>query len=819
MTSVLWKDLKREILRSKGRFLSILLIVTLGVSFYTGVASTPEIMRYSVDQYYNENHMMDLKVHSFTGFREIDQKNISEISEVEDSYLSKYIDCVVENNHASYTIRVHSLDPDSQSMMNRPVIKQGRLPENLDECVVEDLMMKRFGWNLGDEIQIPTQYAQGLKQQTFRIVGSIQYPYYLSMDKGSTKVGKGRIESYIMIKDDVFESAYMSELFISTKTENKPLSYSKEYQDYLQPIKDQMQNLSNTSLHNQEQQLSNITSNLTNHVAPQWIILDRMQHLPFADYLSAADRMEGIAKVFPIFFFLVAALVCLTTTTRMVDEQRISIGTMKALGYSNSSIAMKFVLYVGIATLLGSIIGSVLGYLFFPNIICQAWSMMYHMNDIYYYIQPNIILQAVGTILFVCITISAYTVYKTLTETPAALLRGKLIQAGKKLWIEQCSFIWKPLSFTMKVTIRNLFRYKKRLFMTVLGVSGCSALLIAGFGMKDSISDVARKQFEELFRYNMSAQVMSNLVNLEQIEEDVQQIQGVEDVIAIYQQNVTLTKDENEKLVSLIGIDDAKHFANFVTLRNGTQPILIPFDGIVVTKKLADAFQLQINDTMDLQLQDQQFTVTIKGITENYMGHYIYADAQYLNSLINQKKQANTLFIKVTQEETIQQAVIEKLNANTMLSNVVNYSSIADNFSKIVSSLNVIVFVLVISAALLAFVVLYNLSTVNISERMKEIATIKVLGFYDKEVIQYVYREIMILTIIGALLGFLFGIVLHDMIMDLAEMDQMMFTRDIYVSSYIISFLLTIIFSFIINRFMYPKLKNIAMVESLKSVE
>ncbi|WP_295769816.1 FtsX-like permease family protein [uncultured Holdemania sp.] len=558
----------------------------------------------------------------------------------------------------------------------------------------------------------------------------------------------------------------------------------------------------------------------------KWYILDRQSHYSYMDYKGAADRMAAIAKVFPVFFFLVAALVCLTTMTRMVDEQRSQIGTMKALGYTTGQIAFKYVFYAAFASLTGSLVGLAVGLFAFPAIIYTAWLMMYVLPPVSFTPQLSLMIGSTAASVLVTTLAAFAACYKELIETPALLMRPKAPKLGKKILIERMTFVWKRFSFTSKVTARNLFRYKKRFFMTVLGISGCTALLVAGFGIKDSISRIVNSQFGEIFQYQGIASLQKDLDETEkqQVFDQISSLDMIDDSLDVYQSNAVVYQGNDSTEVTLVVTSDPERFRDFVSLHPRKQPqeeLRLKDSGVVITEKMANDMNLHIGDTIELENEKElRRNVEITGIAENYLNHYVYMNANAYKETYDLRAQSNAVFLKFNpQIDDAEQRSGQELLKNEKISSLSFYTGIKDNFNNMIRSLNYIVLVLIISAGMLAFVVLYNLTNVNISERLREIATLKVLGFYNKEVNTYVYKENIILTLIGSLLGLGLGKILHLTIMVVVELDNIMFGRVILPQSYVISVLITMLFAVIVNQVMKSKLRAIPMVESLKSVE
>lgn len=556
----------------------------------------------------------------------------------------------------------------------------------------------------------------------------------------------------------------------------------------------------------------------------KWVVLDRNSFYSYRDYEACADRMDGIASVFPVFFFLVAALVCMTTMTRMVDEQRTEIGTLKALGYSKFQIAMKYMMYALIASLLGSIIGCSIGMFIFPYIIFYAWNTMYLIETIQYAFQPSLMIFASASVTGVVLLATFLSIYKELMEVPSQLMRPKAGKAGKKILLEHIPALWNKVSFLHKVTIRNIFRYKKRFLMTVIGIAGCSALLVAGFGINDSISDIVNQQYQKIYHIDAAA-TMKGTKDTHSILEKIKKIPNVRGVFEEQTLNVTVDVDDKEMsgTVHIIPNDEIKELKAFTTLYsvNGSDVLSIPDKGVLISQKLAEKKGLRVGDSISfIDLDDQKIETTVSGVFENYVGHQIYvSESVYKTWKVSSSLNTTFLLQIKNKNEKAESELGNKLLELGEVQSVQFYSSLQENFINMISSIQMIVVVLVISAAALAFVVLYNLSNVNISERMREIATIKVLGFTESEVNAYVNRESLILAVIGSLLGLVMGIGLHHLIMNLAELDDIMFGRTILPQSFLFAFVLTIVFALLVNFVMKFKLRKVKMVESLKAVE
>ena len=558
---------------------------------------------------------------------------------------------------------------------------------------------------------------------------------------------------------------------------------------------------------------------------PTLYILDRDSHQSFVEYEGCANSIDALAKIFPVFFFAVAALVCLTTMTRMVDEQRINIGTLKGLGYKTSQISKKYILYALIACLTGSILGLAIGFSVFPTVIFFAYGMMYSIENIVYVFSIPIAI-GITSLALIIITLSAYMACrKELKETPAILMRPKAPKSGKRILLERVPFIWNRFSFISKVTVRNIFRYKKRFLMTVLGIAGCTALILTGFGIKDSIEMILTGQYGTLFKYDMSLVIQSDMTDKQiyELRKNLSDIDEINKYEFFSYENGDIKVNNTTKEITIVVPENLKKMDKFIHLqdRKTQNPIKLNNKGIVLTEKIARDLGVKAGDEIELiNSDDKKVKIKVSNITENYISHYVYISPENYTKLFEKDLDFNRVIgILNNPSVKIEDKLSKKLFDIDTIDGITFNTASKETFHNTIKNLNYVVLIMIISAGALAFVVLYNLTNVNISERIREIATIKVLGFYDKEVSAYIYRENIILTIIGTVVGLGLGTILHKFIMVTVEIQSMMFGRVIDMSSYFIATVLTIVLSLFVNLAMFYKLRNVKMVESLKSVD
>ncbi len=558
----------------------------------------------------------------------------------------------------------------------------------------------------------------------------------------------------------------------------------------------------------------------------EWYVLTRESSYSFRDYESSANRMKAIATVFPLFFIIVAGLVCLTTMTRMVEEQRGLIGTYKALGYGKGTIALKYVSYALAASLVGGIIGCIIGLRLFPYIIYDSWNIIYQLPSITYASHTLLSVVAVLSLVLVTLIATLYSCYYELSEEPSVLMRPKAPKSGKKILLEH-TFIWKHMSFTRKVTMRNIFLYKKRFFMTVIGIAGCGALITAGFGIKDSVQSIIDNQYGQIIHYD-DILVFNNNADTESIKnvaDNIAKDEYYKDSLMdyAYTSDVKVSGESDDYSTEITVVSNEQDYKDFVTFRSrkDKSELELTDSGVIITEKLAKDLSVKAGDTILIQDDNnKQVSVNVTGVMEMYINNYIFMTSDYFNQVFGYTPDNNRILGKLTgDDETVQAAIGDRYLTDSSVKSLTFVKANISRFENMIQSLDLVTWVLIISAGMLAFVVLYNLTNVNISERIREIATIKVLGFYDTEVGEYVYRENIILTLIGGVFGLLLGVALHSYIMTTIELDGVMFGTKINISSFLISYGITILFSLLINLIMYPSLKKIPMVESLKSVE
>lgn len=776
---------------------------------------------------------------------------------------------------------VHALS-DDDSYLNRPILVEGGWPTKPGECVLSAYRVMDTPVQVGDTVEIIEglqEVDDVLKTETYTVSGLVNSAYYSSpANLGYTSLGSGYQQQYMYVPtDDFVEDLPYTEAFVTVKGAAEEtaasdsyaqivssaqeaietLSVSREEARYTQ-VKEEAQeeydkasaeleagkaeyeeNLSAYGISNAEAEeefaqaeaeLADVREEIDSIAYPTWYVMDRTKNIGAESFQSDAGRINRISQVFPFLFFLVAALVALTTMTRMVDEERMLIGTYKALGYGKARIASKYLIYAVLASGLGSVVGIMALSQVLPTVIFRAYAIVYSIPE-----GPTPIdvpLAALSAAIGVGVTLiaTAGAAAATLREKPASLMLPRAPKPGKRILLERITPLWKRVSFSWKVTLRNIFRYKRRFFMTVIGIAGCTALLLTGLGLSDAINDIISKQFYDIYGYNAVISVDDDISpeNQDKVD-DIIESGPVYGSTSVHESSLT-TSDERGKEYSARfivprNIDD---FSNFIDIRERKTQMPLPLsdDSLIICEKLANELNVAVGDTLSFSEIDEMgnaigatYDFTVGGICENYVGIYVYASSAYYEKVTGEDILFATTLADVSTDSAERKELSNSLLAIDGVKTVGYNDEAIESYRSALKSVDSIVVVLVVAAAVLAFVVLYNLTNINITERQREIATLKVLGFVPREVDAYIFRETILLTVIGALVGLVLGIFMENYVVITTEVDEVMFGREIHALSFVIAFLVTLIFSLFIAFAMRRKLTAINMVESLKSVE
>lgn len=812
------KDIKREILYTFNRFMCIFLIVALGVAFFAGIRATEPDMRKSADKYFDENNLMDIQIISTGGLTQDDIDALKELEGIKDIEPSYSVDMLQYQGDEQNVMRIMSL-PDT---INRVRLVTGRMPENADECII-DTKFASFdaGIEIGDEIVLFSGTGQEpgeiLENATLKVVGTCMSPCYLSFEREASRLGTGSVTGFVFTTKENFKQNYYSSIYVTGQKTAELLSYSEEYENEVRLLNERIEELGTERCEAGYIALIDFM--------PEWYVLDRNYIASCAEFGENAERIGAIGKVFPVIFFLVAILVSLTTMTRMIEEERTQIGTMKALGYGNFRVAWKYIVYCLLASVSGSIVGAIVGQLVLPYTIMNAYYILYdNMPYLITEVDAELGVTA-GLIACACTLFATLTAYwATMKSNAAELMRPTAPAPGKRVFVERIGFLWRHLGFTGKASVRNLLRYKKRFFMTVFGIGGCMALLLVGFGLNDSIYTIIDNQFYRITMYDGAVTLNEGSELRAKLFDYLDGEDAVTDYMKIYQTSMNAGFGNEERSVSVVVPFETENLDKYIYLGDRLSGELYGDDeyesGAIISEKLSILIGASAGDTIYVMDADNvRHEVKISAVTENYVNHYIYMTPKIYEAVFGIEPECNAVYLLYDETVLGEEALGERILEYDAVSGLSWVRALEDTIYGMFDSLNFVVYVLIISAGLLAFVVLYNLSNININERRRELATLKVLGFFDGEVSSYIFRENVMLTIIGSAVGIVFGIFLHRYVILTAEVDLTMFGREIKPLSFLYAVALTFIFSAIVSMVMHFRMKAIDMVESLKSIE
>lgn len=819
MKTKLLKHIFMKIKDNYKRFLSLICMAFLGVGFYAGIQSSSPDMLKTLDNFYDENNVYDISVISNVGLTEDDLLKLSKIKNVELAINIQEKDTYLEIEENNYVVKLIEYN----SQMNNVYIKEGRLPKNNNEVSVDNALLENNNLKLGDSITI-----DGKK---YSIVGNVISPLYFSAERPNSNLGSGKVDYYIYVYNGFLDLEAYSNIYITVKGAKKYLTNSDSYKKLINNvkkdidlIKDKQQDIRYDELYSdiiETSEMYGISIDESKFIKPKWYIYDRLDNTSYKELINASDNLKKIGNIFPIIFFAISVLVSLISMMRMIEEDRVENGTLKSLGYNSFHITLKYVIYSLLATTIGSSVGAIFGSYMIPSVIWNIYKKIFFIPKFIYLLKSDYnalglwicILCICGTSVIVCI--------KNLREVPANLMRPKAPKSGKKILLERINFIWKKLKFSDKITIRNIFRYKSRVITTVLGIAGCTSLILAGFGLKDSIKDVIDFQFNNIIKYDKM--LMTNeSINQIDIEKELLNDDKVENFTNVNTQNIKVLFNDEEQEVTMITPDDFNSISKSISLIDlKTNNIIdnISDNSCIISEKTAKLLDIDVGDKISLLDNDNnKYDIKVSYIIKNYINQYLYINKNTYNNLFNNYK-INSILISLKDEDKNSKEFDKKYISNGYALTIVDNDDMKNSMNDMLSSIDSIVAILIIAAASLAFVVLYNLSNINISERKREIATLKVLGFYPSEVDKYINRETVLLTILGIGIGLLFGSYLSHFIISTCEPDYIMFDRHVYTLSYFYSLFITVIFTIIVTIVTHFNLKKINMVTSLKNVE
>lgn len=864
------KDIIREISKTKSKFVSIMIIMFLGVFVFIGLKETTPAMVNTYNKTLEQHNIYDLRVTNDFG---INDGDIDEIRKLEN------IDKLETYNKKNYKLENSTNSIDIETLpkeLATPKVIKGKLPTTNNEIAVVDSLEKTY--KIGDTINLVDDKSEEkkLRSYSYKVVGYVHgadhievsnnnptnnsyfgyinrenfqfdnvtgvniklkgISYKYSDKKYIEEVNKSRDQLIDILKERklVDEKNYKSNTSQKIKESEKRLaSIEKELASNLERL-ELLKNVDaeryteqSSKLNEAKKQLQDNKKQLevskrafeeTNY--PRFNVENIRGLVHYAEFIDSAGSLSFLANVFSIFLFSVSILVSLTTLTRMVDENRTSIGTLKALGYSNKEIFKKYYIYGGVSTVIGTILGIIAGYLVIVPIIYNSYSRFFTLKEPYIVYNLHIIALAF-LISILCILLAVFIpLRKNLKERSAYLLRPKAPSSGSRIFLENVSFIWKRLSFLRKVTFRNIFRYKVRMFMTIFGVMGCLTLMFIGFAIRFGVIDISNEQFKIINKIDVLATYnpYAEKEDIDKISKEIGSNSNVENFTKVNVQKATVEKNnevlDTAQLVTL----DRNNYKDYITLMDNRSNIELPKDSIVINEKLAYLYNLSVGDNFKVIINEKEYTLKIGAINKNYFGNILYMDREYFSKVFDKTYSDNSFIIKINNSDEVEK-MASKLQDNPYVAYVSDNSKIQENLDNFISGLDIIVVVMVLCSLALALVVLYNLINVNVSERQRELSTIKVLGFYPREVTIYVFREIFYLSIIGIVIGNYIAYRLYlKIILELASR-TMMFSSRVPITVYALSTGVTLVIIIFVMAIMHRRLKKVNMVESLKAIE
>lgn len=809
MGSVMKKAAVREIKGSFGRYFAILAIIALGVGFFSGVRITTPAMVNTINSFLDNHQFYDYRLISSTGWSAEDAEALSSMEDVRAAETAYSFDAIYNYKGGKENVlKTLSITND----LNTLEIVSGRMPQSPDECVIDADMhaIPPLGSSITLSKENDDETMGCLSGKTFKVVGTVYSPLFINFERGTTSIGNGSVAGFVYMLPEAFEMSYCYEIYIRFDHDHE--IYSDEYKDFMKGRLDKWEKY--TAAQAEE------SSSKRGLPQAQTFVLDRNYNIGYACFESDSEIVEQVARIFPLFFILVAALVCMTTMSRMIEEQRTQIGVFKAIGYSDGAIMGRYLFYSGSAALIGCIAGYTVGIFLFPGVIWMTYKLMYISISMKFVFDPLLAAGAAGASMLCSMGVTWLSCRHELAGTSASLMRPKSPKAGKRVLLERIPFIWNHMKFLHKVSVRNIFRYKKRFFMMILGISGCTALLLTGFGLKDSISGFADMQYGNIV--TADAQITFNAGEDGSIPDNVtEELDKTSGGYAfIHSSSWDLLYGDRVKSISLVVPESFDKMQQFMNFRD-TDGNDIDFPGIneaIISNSIQERYGADIGDTITLRDASlHEIRVKVVGVFENHVYNYIFISTETLKEQLSSSVIYNGAYLNFREGDDGSE--IASLSKTDSITSVILFEDLKTRMANMMSSLNYIVLLIIFSAAGLAFVVIYNLTNINITERLREIATIKVLGFFRRETSAYVLRENLALTAIGTVIGLGLGILLHKFVMAQIVVDLVSFRTKILPMSFVLSAALTFIFNFIVNLFMEIKLERINMAESLKSVD
>lgn len=800
-----------------GRYMALLLIVALSAGFFAGLKVTTDAMINTGGDYFDEQNFYDFRLFSTLGFSQDDAEEFLSLEGVKEAEGAYSVDALIEHKGSDHPFKIYSIN----DKINLPSVSEGRLPEKENECVVDEDVFTQD--DIGKKISLSSENDEAVAEQLecteFTIVGLASSPLSIGLDKGTASIGNGTVYSFIYISKTNFTSEAFTELNITL--EESAYIYSDEYEELIDAHKDNITLLCEELA---DKRYDDILSKnmLTEEIAlqmgiekPETYVLTRNENAGYVSFENDTGIIGGVANIFPIFFIMIAILVCITTMTRMVDEERTQIGVLKAMGFSNRAIMGKYLLYVGSATLIGWGIGFFACTWALPKIFWLAYNEIYGFAPISYLFSPELAVLTLAISLFFILGSTYLSCRKELSDVPAALIRPRAAKKGKRIILEHITPIWKHLSFLQKITVRNMMRYKQRLFMMIVGISCCAGLVVTAFGVRDSMIDVGELQYGAIQKQDLEASF--DVGTEDTVTTELDKISSIEDYLTVSNIRVDIAADKSMSGVNLLSLKDTENISMFWDFHIGEEKLTLPkTNEAYISPKVAEKLSIGVGDTLEIRNSDMQTgTVTVAAVFDNHIYDYVVISEETYEKVFGEYE-TNTVLINAKDDT---EALAKELTELHIFTGVSQLDMIRANISDALDCLNYIIWLIVFFSGALAFIVIFNLTNINLAERSREIATVQVLGFYPKETESYALRENLVLSVVASILGLPLGKLFHTTVMSMVKIDMITFNNVVHPVSYIAAFVCTVLFAIIVNRFMKRNIDKINMAESLKAVE
>lgn len=813
----IWKMTRRSIRSHPARYWALFLIVALSAGFFAGLKIARDAMVHTGDTYFKDQKLYDFQIVSTIGFPENILEDVTLPQGIAEAEANISLDVLAPYEESVEVFRLYSLP----ERLNVPTLVEGRMPQEPTECLADarQYSLEDLGKTVTVSESTPQETGGLLAAQTYTIVGTVNTPLHIGVDRGQTKLGSGSVFSYLYLMPRAFTLSGSTQISLYMGSEAE--IYTEEYDAQVEALREDVTAFAQQLTHSAYGELlasMGLTPEMAAQMgmeAPQCYVLTREENAGYVNFDNDTQIIHSVSGLFPVFFILIAILVCVTTMTRMVDEERTQLGTMKALGFSDGQIIAKYLLYALAATIPGWVVGFFFLTWMLPVVFWEAYQVLYQFAPVTYLFSPSLAAVSLGFSL-VCILGSTYlSCRKELRSVAAELIRPRAAIKGKRILLERIRPLWKRLSFLQKVTLRNMFRYKQRLAMMLVGIGACAGLLVTGFGIRDSMLPIADRQYGQVQCYEVEAYFEEGKEAT--VEQALTTAEGVETFAFVRMETVETEGPEKIHRALLLCYDRERGLEDFWTFAADGETLPLPEKGeALINFQTAKRLELEVGDEMTFTTAEgEEGRVIVSGIFDSYIQNHVVLTTETYEALFAPVKN-NCLYLKSDGDAEHLAEQIVHIEAVTGVTNLVANRSDAN---EVLTALNIIIALVVGFAGALSFIVIFNLTNINLAERSREIATVRVLGFDRKETAGYALRENLVLSGLAAILGLPLGTLLHGTIMDIVDIDLFSFPTEIKVYSYGISFVLSLCFAFVINLFMRRSLGKINMAESLKAVE